>query len=225
MCACADPGGLVGIGVVVLDEPVPVGGDAARVPALPRPGLEALTGLHHQLVVVAAGDPDVDVSEHDRAEGFLQRLVGAAEPHACRPKVVLHAEGDRGIARQPRDRLNDHAIEGTWPERGRDQQLVQPAISCNGDGEARERAPRGESAGTGLDVVVVGDDPPPSLGHARLRVGKLPREGEGRILLVLGGARPYQAYRGVGPAVGVVIAVIPPGPGLPRPWPEPQAGP
>ncbi len=94
--------GLVGIGVVVLDKPVPVSRDAARVPALPRRGLEALTGLHHQLVVVAAGDPDVDVSEDDRAEGFLQRLVGTAEPHACCPKVVLHAEGDRGIARQPR---------------------------------------------------------------------------------------------------------------------------
>src|SRR2546428_8755876 len=28
--------------------------------------------------------------------------------------------------------------------------------------------------------------------------------------------RPYQAYRGVGPAAGVVIAIISPAPGLPR---------
>ena len=72
---------LVRVRVVVGDEAVAVEGDAAGVPALAGRGLLALAGLDHQLVVVAPGDADVHMSEHDGAEGLLQRFVCRAQPH------------------------------------------------------------------------------------------------------------------------------------------------
>ena len=90
----------MGVGVLVDDEAVPVERDAAGVPALAGRGLEALAGLHHQLVVVAAGDADVDVAQHDGAEGLLQRLVGGTKAHPRLAQLLLHPERDRGIPRQ-----------------------------------------------------------------------------------------------------------------------------
>jgi hypothetical protein len=132
--------GLVGVRVVVLDEPVAVGRDAARVPALAGGGLKSLAGLHHQLVVVAAGDPDVHVPEHDRAKRLLERLVGAAQPNPGGAEIVLDPERHRGVARQPRDRLHDHAIEPARSPGCGCQQLLETAVARNGNVEASQAA-------------------------------------------------------------------------------------
>lgn len=79
-------------------EAVAVEGDAAVVPALRGGRLEALAGLHHQLVVVAAGDTDIDVAQHDRAERLLQRLVRAAQPDPGSGQLLLQAERHRRVA-------------------------------------------------------------------------------------------------------------------------------
>jgi hypothetical protein len=86
---------LVGVGVVVGDEAIPVEGDAAGVPALTGRGLLALAGLDHQLVVVAAGDADVHMAQDDGAEGLLQRFVGSAQSYADGAQLVFDAERHR----------------------------------------------------------------------------------------------------------------------------------
>jgi hypothetical protein len=64
----------------------------ARQPWRVKVSRPALPGLDHQLVVIAPGDADVDVAQHDRAEGLLQRLVRGhmklerAEPKRSPPK-------------------------------------------------------------------------------------------------------------------------------------------
>ncbi|HZD68343.1 MAG TPA: hypothetical protein VFA45_05330 [Actinomycetes bacterium] len=70
---------LVGIGVLVAVELVAVQGGAAHVPALADAGLDALAGGLLEVEQVAAGQADVEVAQHDRAERLLERLVGAVQ--------------------------------------------------------------------------------------------------------------------------------------------------
>ena len=152
-------------------------------------GLQSLTRLHHQLVVVPAGDPEVDVAEHDRAERLLERLVGATKPDPGRPEIVLDPERHGGVAREPGDRLHDDAIERTRSLRRGGEEVVDAAVGPDWDGEARQAAfaASRQRACAGLDVVVVGDDTSARLGHAGLGVSELARKREGWVLLVLRG--------------------------------------
>jgi hypothetical protein len=102
--------GLWGLGGVV-DEGVAVAGAPAHVPALADAGLLALAGGDHEVVVVADRQADVDVAQHDRAEGLLERLVGAVQPQADAAQVVFEGERGQGVARGAVDGLAHHAIE------------------------------------------------------------------------------------------------------------------
>jgi hypothetical protein len=161
-------------------------------------GLLTLAGLHHQIVVIAPGDPDVHVAEHDGAEGFLQRFVGRAESHASASQLVFHPEGDGGVAADAADRLDDHPVDAARPAARVGEEVLEHAVSGDRDVEAGEasRATCCVGASAGLDVVVVTDDPPAGLGHLALGVLQLAGKGERRVLFVFGRDLPVPGVAG-----------------------------
>jgi hypothetical protein len=168
--------GLVGVGVLVGDEPVAVAGDPAHVPALAGGGLEALAGLGHQVAVVADRDADVEVAQHDRPERLLERLICAVQPDPHLAELVLELEGDQGGAGDPVDRLADHPVERPRRAVGVVDEFVQPARA--GDRDGRQGQGGGDAAvvvagGAGLDLVVGRHDPPAPAGRGGLAVAEL----------------------------------------------------
>jgi hypothetical protein len=77
--------------------------------------------------VVAAGQADVDVPQQDGAEGLLERLVGAEQCHSGGAELLVHGEGDGGVAGKTVDVLADHEVQRPRDASGVGHQLVQPA--------------------------------------------------------------------------------------------------
>jgi hypothetical protein len=103
--------------------------------------------------------------------------------------LVLDAGTDVGVAGEPVDRFADHHVEAAAGVFDFGEQIYQAAVAGDRDvhvlvGGATAAALQGGAAG--LDVPEPGGDLPP-VREGGLAVDQLSREGEGRVLLVVGG--------------------------------------
>ncbi|MHB8296824.1 MAG: hypothetical protein ACYDH5_19895 [Acidimicrobiales bacterium] len=184
-------GDLLGLIAIGRDPDVPA---LAGVLAEPVPGL--LQGFEH----VPLGDALFDPTGQDGGGPLateVDRLVGGEEGHACGFEVVLDLGAVVGAPGDALDGLADDRVEAPGRVAGLGQQVLDAAVSGDGDVEALVGvgvAAKCQIFAARFDVVVVGDDQR-SGRQRRARVVELAGQGERRVLLVLGGhpAPPRQA--------------------------------
>ncbi|WP_243718966.1 hypothetical protein [Actinomadura sp. 7K534] len=165
------------------------------VKALLGVDLEPTPGLLQHLQDIPLGHALLHTPREHLRGAFpveVDRLVGRPQRDAELLQGVLDLCSDVGPARDSVDGLTDHHIEPSIGLGSFQQQVLDAAVPRNRDVEPLVSAPEStcvEILASGFDVVEVRDDD----GLARYRgvqrglaVGELPRERQGRILLVLG---------------------------------------
>jgi hypothetical protein len=126
--------------------------------------------------------------------GEVERFVRGQQPHPSPLETVLDVGADVGAAGDAFDGLADDVVEAAVGAFGFGEQVVDAAVAVDRDREhlVRGAAPAGvEVLAAGLDVVEVRHDHG-VVGQHHLAAAQLPRQRQGRVLLVVGGgaARP-----------------------------------
>ncbi|MDX8143321.1 hypothetical protein SK854_14425 [Lentzea sp. BCCO 10_0061] len=172
----------------------------ADVVALLGVGLEAVPRLAEHLNDVPLGHALLDPPRQDLGRGLgaaslgveTERFVGADEHDAGRLQPMLDLRRGVRPATHTRDVLGDHNVEATvWPN-GLVEQVLNTSVPRDRNLEqlVRVAAPTvGEVLATGLDVVEVRDDDRVVRQRAVARP-QLPRNRQGRVLLVVGRGPP-----------------------------------
>ncbi|MCO1575918.1 hypothetical protein M8C13_09125 [Crossiella sp. SN42] len=168
----------------------------ADVVALLGVGLEAVPALFEHLQHVPLGDALLDPPRQHRGRRLdpaagsteVERLVGGDQPDTHLFKAVLDLGGDVVAPADAADFLADHHVEPPVRALSFLQQVLDAAVPGDGDLEhpvGVAPAPCFQIKAAGLDVVEVRDDHG-VVWQRVLAVAQLPRQGQRRILQVVG---------------------------------------